>query len=214
MLRGVVDCKRGDVEETSKGMTWLTWWRIIFDRQRWYNSTMSSHKHAFSVRACLWTDCIVRHARCGVYSVYMFRTMSCWYKVIACFMSVDFFTCRSYRFSRTCSSKSLPRADNVSSQAWLNILRTSLHNPTSSKSLKSIVCPRALLMLKNQNTWIFMCLPINIERLLCWVAPKKLIFPLKSAGIIFLIPVAISESRVSNLNGCLWIWIVKSPSRP
>ena len=28
-------------------------------------------------------------------------------------MSVDFFTCRSYKFSRTCSSKSLPRAHNV-----------------------------------------------------------------------------------------------------
>ena len=49
----------------------------------------------------------------GGFSAPFFRTMSCWCIVIACFMSVDFFACRSYKFSRTCSSKSLPRTNNV-----------------------------------------------------------------------------------------------------
>ena len=42
---------------------------------------------------------------------------SCRCNVEAFFMSVDFSPCRSHEFSRTCSSKSLPGATNVSSQA-------------------------------------------------------------------------------------------------
>ena len=60
VLRTVVDWKRGDVEEACKGMTWRNWWRILLGD--------------FSVRACLWTDCIARHPRYGdVFSLYTLR---------------------------------------------------------------------------------------------------------------------------------------------
>ena len=62
----------------------------------------------------------------------------------------------------TCSSKSFPRANNVSSQAWLNILRLSLHS-TSSKSHKFIVCLWVLLLEKT-NMWNMICLPVSIGR--------------------------------------------------
>ena len=66
----------------------------------------------------------------------LFPAMFCWYKVIACFMSGHFFTCRSYTFSRTCASKSWPRAGHVFLPARLSILRMSPYKSRSSASLR------------------------------------------------------------------------------
>ena len=77
-------------------------------------------------------------------------------------------------------------------------------NSTLSKSFKFTVRTWVLLMLKNANIWNMNCLPVSIGHLFfCWVSSEKLIFLLKSAWIIFIIPLAIFESRVSNSNRCL-----------
>ena len=118
-----------------------------------------------------------------------FRTMSDWYNVKAFFMNVDFLSCLSYSFSRPPSSKSLLKTCSVSSQTWLDILRFFVVEfDNKQKSLKIIVCSWILLMEKNKNTW---------------VSSKKQILLLNSIGIIWKIPFAIFESRVSNSMWCL-----------
>ena len=125
---------------------------------------------AVAARRCHWPQSSIF----GSFSTFSFKLMSCWHKVIACFMRVDFFTCPSSKVSRTCSSESLPKACDVSSQAWLNILRLSLYNSTLSKPLKFIVCVWVLLMLKSEKNLKHNLLPVSIGRLfLHWVSSKK-----------------------------------------
>ena len=78
------------------------------------------------------------------YRFFSKKTMSWWWSRVH--HECGFFTCRSYKLPNTCSSKSLPWANNVSSQIWLNILKLSLHNSTLNKLLKFIVCTWVLLI--------------------------------------------------------------------
>ena len=132
------------------------------------------------------------------------RTMSCWFHVFTCFMSVDLF----YLVVHTSSpGRAHPNHDHgmvrLSSQAWLKVLGLSLYKSRLRKSLKVIVCPRVSWMLTNRNTWNVICLPVSIGRLfLYWACSKKLISLLKSAGIIVIL-LTIFESRASNSSWCL-----------
>ena len=80
-------------------------------------------------------------------------------------------------------------------------MRLSLYNSTLSKTLKLMVCPWVLFILKNDK---IICLPVTTGSLFSYcVSSKKLIILSKPAVIIFMIPLTILESRISKLIGFL-----------
>ena len=115
----------------------------------------------------------------------------------------NLFACRSYKFSRTCSSKSTTRANIVSSQAWLKILTLSLYSSTRSKSLEFIVCTWVLLMLKNENMWNIICMPVSIRCCTCVEPlPSNWSFSWTRPEYIFISSLGNLEPWVSNYIWC------------